>query len=285
MREGVEKDTPRQLKGRYYLTKIAHLLLPHNIPDVYQASESSERTQTVDVERIAHTPGHKLFQEVHRSGGDPREAGERIAKEMSAEMSNLTDKLADIGLGFNVDESFGNYTKDEEGNVYYLETFKPWKTDPTNPKKLEILFNEEELRESIEGISDEDVKTKSLKHLERLLALLEEEKQELQKQEEIREARLLGYGPHTEELEALLAPFMKEDALEALNSLEIEEEARGNEERRSANEALTLIFKKLNFLKDETNISDEKYRDLYVKYKILSRAVGIINNGVVDHKR
>jgi len=35
MKETEQRDTLRQLKGRYYLTKIAHLLLPDNIPDVY----------------------------------------------------------------------------------------------------------------------------------------------------------------------------------------------------------------------------------------------------------
>ena len=37
--EGKERYSVRQLKGSYYLTKIAHLLLPKRVPDIYQAGQ------------------------------------------------------------------------------------------------------------------------------------------------------------------------------------------------------------------------------------------------------
>ncbi|TRZ80014.1 hypothetical protein D4R86_05055 [bacterium] len=181
-RESAEKDTPRQLKGRYYLTKIAHLLLPKNIPDIYQAGESRNETQTVDTERISHTLGHTFLQEERRSGADEGFARKQMIEEMGAGMGEVDLELERIGLGFNIDSNVGNYTKDEAGNVYYLETFKPWQADPVNPKELEVLFDEDELRGAIEDISDQETKEKCTHYLERLLALLEEEKQELQEE-------------------------------------------------------------------------------------------------------
>jgi len=285
-KKDTEKDTPCQLKGRYYLTKIAHLLLPQNIPDIYQVRESSDGKQTVDTERISHTPEHARLQEILRSGGDEElaiEQSRKMVKKMGAEMGELDLELERIGLSFNIDDkNVGNYTKDEKGNVYYLETFKPWETDPANPKELEVLFDEEELREAINGIPDQKTKEKSTQYMERLLALLEEEKQE---QPGRYEASLMESGPHIEELETILAPFIKEDVLVVLGAIETEEEAENSTERSSAGEALISILNKLHFLEEKTDITVEKYNDLHKKYKILCRAVGIINRRVVDHDR
>ncbi len=59
----VEKYSPRQLKGAFYLTKIIHNILPKNIPNIYQVSTTTEGTQTIDRERVAHTSGHAALQE------------------------------------------------------------------------------------------------------------------------------------------------------------------------------------------------------------------------------
>ncbi|MFA6076783.1 MAG: hypothetical protein WC735_01765 [Candidatus Paceibacterota bacterium] len=55
--------------------------------------------------------------------------------------------------------------------------------------------------------------------------------------------------------------------------------------REPARLALIPIVEKLNALKKETNISPEKFEELKAKYKIISRAVGIINKNKVDHDR
>jgi len=47
-KKGIEKESPNKLKGAYYLTKIAHLLLPENIPEIYQAGESKDGQQSFD---------------------------------------------------------------------------------------------------------------------------------------------------------------------------------------------------------------------------------------------
>ena len=92
-------------------------------------------------------------------------------------------------------------------------------------------------------------------------------------------------GSHIKEFETMLTPLLKEKLLVALNTLETEEEALNSEERESANKALTPVVTMLKFLKERTNITEEKYNKLQTKYKSISRAVGIINSGKIDHNR
>jgi hypothetical protein len=282
-KEWIGKDTPRQLKGRYYLTKIAHLLLPKNIPDIHQVRETIDGQQTVDVERIPHTEGHTLLQKLYRSN-DRNEgpAVKKIIAEIGDGMNEVDLELSRIGLGFNVDDHVGNYSKNEKGDVYYLETFKPWQFDIVNKNDLEVLFNEEELRDAINAIPDEEIKRKSINYLERLLALMAEEKQELQNQPE---ATLASYVPQAQEVEAMLSQFMSEPMLAILHLTRTADEAMNSTERTSAKQLRDAVFSKLKILQEETDIPKEEYDKLYEKYLTLSRAIGTINRGVVDHTR
>jgi hypothetical protein len=179
-KEGAEVETPRQLKGSYYLTKIVHALLPENVPDIYQVGEAINGKQFIDAERIAHTPGQALLQEARRAGRDEEEARDQLLQEVtSREMNDLDLKLERIGLGFNIDSNIGNYTRDEAGNVHYLETFRPWQADIPTPEGLEALFDEEALRTAIDELADPKIKEKCHQYLARLLVLMEEEKASL----------------------------------------------------------------------------------------------------------
>lgn len=280
-RQEAEKDTPCQLEGRYLLTKIAHLLLPENIPDIYQAKESADKKQTVEVERISHTPKHVLLQETRQSGKDEKLASKELMEELGSGPMDTTLKIADVGLGFNVDENIGNFTKDELGNVYYLETFKPWDVNPADPTQLEILFDETMLWQAIECISDPKTKEECSQHLDKLLILLDEERKG--RKEQYKES-LTECAPYIEKLETIFAQLMNEEILTALNSIETYEEAMDSEERRSAKKALISILNTLKILKNETNISTEKYDKLYEKFRTLHHAVGMINDGIVRHK-
>ena len=92
-------------------------------------------------------------------------------------------------------------------------------------------------------------------------------------------------GPHVEEFEKMVDPLLKEELLVALNKLETEEEAKNSQERKSIKEALISLVEKMNFLKKRTDIGEEEYEKMHEKYKIISRAVGIVNSGMVDHNR
>jgi hypothetical protein len=276
-KDAAEKDTPRQLKGRYYLGKIAHALLPKHIPDVYQAGESVDGKQTVDVERIPHSAGQALLQELRRSGQNEEPA-----------MRTLDGDLEKIGFGFALDQNIGNYTKDEAGNTYYLETFKPWRADDVDPRELEVLFDQEALREAIDELPDQKTKDECLQYLERLLALLEEEKKNTKELQENREASLLDCTPGIEKLEAIMAPFLEERILASLHeikSYKTVDEVLSNEERTRAKQARDLIFSQLKFLQEKTNITAEGYKELYEKYMTIRCAVGALSGGIVDHTR
>ncbi len=93
------------------------------------------------------------------------------------------------------------------------------------------------------------------------------------------------YSPHAEEFDKMLAPLLKEELLAILNTIETEKEAISSEERVSAKEALIPLVTKMNFLKNRTNIEEEEFEKLHRQYKIISNAVGFINNGMVDHDR
>ena len=92
-------------------------------------------------------------------------------------------------------------------------------------------------------------------------------------------------GPHIEEFEEMVSPLLKEELLSVLNKLETEEEAKNSQEREATKEVLIPLVGKMNFLRDRTDITEEEYGRLHKKYKIISRATGMINGGKVDHTR
>ncbi len=275
-----KNETTRQLKGRYYLTQIAHLLLPHHIPTVHQAAEDEDGVQTIDRPRVEHTTGHAALQEARRQGEDEEDAGDLMLDEMGKDIQDVDLALEGIGLSFNIDSNLGNYTRDSSGNVQYLESFQPWRVYPDDPTELEVLFEEEEMRAAIEKVKDEDVQKKCTRLLDRLMILFSEEEREVKTRHQ---EQLVEAAPHVAELESLLEPFMTEEMLATLNAVETEEEAMSSEDRTVARQALTPIFALLKFIGNQTNVPAETYGHLYDAFQTLSRAVGTINRGRVDH--
>ncbi len=94
-------------------------------------------------------------------------------------------------------------------------------------------------------------------------------------------------APEIEKLENLFIAFEKEHSLEQLLLITdlTPKDAPNHPVREPAKNALKPITALLDVLKRETNITSEKYDELEAKYKILSRAVGMINNNKVDHTR
>ena len=94
-------------------------------------------------------------------------------------------------------------------------------------------------------------------------------------------------APAITEIETLFEDFEKKHDLSALHAIIklTPKEAPDNQTREPARIALEAIVFKLNFLKEQTNITKEKLEELKGGYKKLSQAVGIINNNIVDHTR
>ena len=184
-------------------------------------------------------------------------------------MSNLDGDLEQIGLGFAFDSNVGNYTKNEIGSTYFLETFKPWRADDVDPKKLEVLFDEEMLRGAIDALPDEKTKEECYRYLERLVILLEEEKRDTKELQENRKANLIDCKPGIENFEAIIGLYAWEGRLEKLHAIKTQEEALSNELRNDARFFRDKAFKVLNMLRAETNITDEQYKELQEKFMVL----------------
>jgi hypothetical protein len=94
-------------------------------------------------------------------------------------------------------------------------------------------------------------------------------------------------GPEIEKFENLITAFEADYPLEELHAITdlTPEEALRHPLREPAKKALNPIVALLNKLKEETDIPSEEYEALKAEYKRLSRAVGMINNGKVDHER
>ena len=107
--------------------------------------------------------------------------------------------------------------------------------------------------------------------------------EDLEAQERLKEK--VECGPHIEEFEEMLAPLLRKEVLEVLDAIKTEEVALNSEERESAKNALIPLVEKMKFLDRRTNITRDEYDRVHKKYKIISNAVGMINNGMVDHDR
>ena len=98
---------------------------------------------------------------------------------------------------------------------------------------------------------------------------------------------LIECGPMIVEFEGLISSFEATYSLDELHSIVdlTPEEAPNHPLREPAKKALIPVVDLLTKLKNKTDISTEKYEELRMEYKKLSRAVGMINNNKVDHDR
>ncbi|MFA7191700.1 MAG: hypothetical protein WC089_00155 [Candidatus Paceibacterota bacterium] len=89
------------------------------------------------------------------------------------------------------------------------------------------------------------------------------------------------------EFEGFIINFEKTHSLSELNKIiDLNPEDSPNHPlREPARLALIPIVTLISTLKNETDISEEKLKELKSKYMILSRAVGMINKNKVDHNR
>ena len=86
-----------------------------------------------------------------------------------------------------------------------------------------------------------------------------------------------------ETLKALFSSFETTYDLEVLHAITTRKEALESASRDSAKEDLKPIVRLLDTLETKAGVSKEEYTVLREQYNTLSRAVGMINNGQVDH--
>ena len=94
-------------------------------------------------------------------------------------------------------------------------------------------------------------------------------------------------GPEIAKFEAMVANFKEEydlEALHAIHELSVKD-SRSHPIREPARLAIIPIISLLTVLKKETNITEEKYKELEDSYNVLNRAVGHIKNDILYHDR
>jgi len=85
------------------------------------------------------------------------------------------------------------------------------------------------------------------------------------------------------ELKEIFDTWLVPEKLELLNALKSEAEAMASPERTEAKLALAEILKRIKALKKL--LPGDAVDDLMDKFRVLSRAVGMINSGLCDHNR
>ena len=151
------KETPQQIKGRFYLTKILHLLFPKQIPDMHLAS----------------TDPHMI--EVDRISVDRCVPGDTFT---SKEPCELRDKIKDVS-GVFIDYFSRNFVYDKEGNLIYLDSVDPFQGDKR-------YYDPEKIKVALEKLED-DKKERGLVFLKRLEELYKEELASVQNKENDKE--------------------------------------------------------------------------------------------------
>ncbi len=135
-------EFPERVRGRFYLTKILHLLFPDNIPDIHSASSDP---QMIEVDKII----------------PDEQAVTKNFKKFNSDYCELMDKFD--ALGIILDPAQVNFKYDFSGNLVYVDSFDPWYKGAGE----ELAFSMDKLKEAIEKLNSSE-KEQCLKYLERL---------------------------------------------------------------------------------------------------------------------
>ena len=196
--ENREKQSVIFLKGTFYLTKIAHLLLPDHVPDIHQVGESADGRQALERDYVPHSVAHAAFQADRLAGNDTGASAEIMSENLGTGKVDIDSKLKDVGLAAFTNGTAENYDKDADGSVHFLDSFKPWEPNPKQPERLEFSFNYPVLMESVQAIPDEVTRQSCQAHLDRLSHLF---------MEAAENARLKEQPSVLKKLETLIAAF------------------------------------------------------------------------------
>jgi hypothetical protein len=184
--EHLQNKTLNQVKGRYYLQKILHLLFPKNIPDIHESTQSYVVTDKKerDIDHMAFQELKKAQLAANEKGEDTsslywpiKEKFDAIEDKGNAEANRLIGKLSQMRVVF--DSSLINFSTGSDGNVTYLDTFDPWFIGIAEKHLILIPhYNKEKLLQVINTLEDPE-KSQALKFFYRLNELQDKDTQAL----------------------------------------------------------------------------------------------------------
>ncbi len=187
-REGPKSsETAASMKGRFYLTKILHLLIPDSVPDIHLATRNDDEAVLVS-ERKHLGDEYSKFSRLNDLNLQNTLPSNELYKLSNAEsehaytldqdaMDSLYSKLDELGVL--IDFSTPNLGNDSDNNLIYVDnSFRPWrysqKENLYGEKSINKFYSPKNIRKQAEKLSEQD-RDKVLAYLDRLEALYDEE--------------------------------------------------------------------------------------------------------------
>ncbi len=185
----------REMKGRFYLTKVLHALFPRNIPDISLAAKEGGSNPYMVLEKKHLDRQHEELRDLSthqqmksHQGESDREIDDAILDKELASMESLnrdpdiealSKTMREAGLEMLLDTSPRNFGRDQEGNLVYVDnSFYPWwagEDGSIEPRDYHVL------REAIQKIDDKEARDRAMAYLERLETLRAEAEQEAER--------------------------------------------------------------------------------------------------------
>ncbi len=256
------------IKASFYLTKVAHMLLPQFVPDIGVTDEGNS------------------FEHEGFTYKTPENDGEEIelSEEVDKEIEKISETLDKVGLTpMRLDTFSGSYSAKDSSNVRYVRTFTPWEKIDSTPPTLELAYDEKRLEQHIKKsntLSTQD-KEVAMRYLQEIKQLYTEEQSLLEK---TWRENLEDGAEELAEISNLLEQWEVPDALNALNLIITKDEALKSDLRESAKEARGRIFTLIRTLEQSSTVSKEQIKELWSRHDVLKCAVGAITHDRLEHR-
>ncbi len=162
---------PNQIKGAYYLGKIAKLLFPDAVAEHYAAG--MKPLPFLRISKLELDSDHVEYQESLRT---PTELAERLENRLPG-IQALTKTMNKAGL--RIDDMPHNFSYSPEGHLQYVDAKLPWRVEVMDPftkkQSVELHFSPTKLKRAIENLPQPQQKI-AMRYYERLIKLHSEEK-------------------------------------------------------------------------------------------------------------
>lgn len=138
-----EAQSTELVIGRFYLTKILHLLFPKNIPDMHLTSSDP---QAIIVDKVGNDDKSVTYE--HRD---------------TSELRGVSSKIESAGIK-NLDDYWFNFKFNKDGDIAYVDSFLPWRTEVGRSVRE---YDTERLENAIQNL-DDDKRELAMTYLKRL---------------------------------------------------------------------------------------------------------------------
>jgi len=158
--------TINQIKGRYYLTKILHILFPQNIPDIYAVVKNNNAIIVTEKKFV-----NDEFNLKYHTKNKYRFYARKI--KFDPKFQRFISALENLGIHPDV-SNMKNFAYVDDEIVYLDNSFLPWKIDKIK-RSIRVLYDYNKIKEAIELLPESNDKKRALFYLKRLEELKTQE--------------------------------------------------------------------------------------------------------------